>query len=91
MTKKDIINIVAENTEVKKGDVEKVVNGVLEAIETALVNGDNVQFTGFGTFEVRDRAAREGRNPKTGETLTIPASKSPAFKAGKALKTAVNG
>lgn len=91
MTKKDIINVVAENTEVKKGDVEKVINGVLEAIETALVNGDNVQFTGFGTFEVRDRAAREGRNPKTGETLTIPASKSPAFKAGKALKTAVNG
>lgn len=91
MTKKDIVNVVAENVEMTKADVEKVVNATIEAIENALVNGDNVQFTGFGTFEIRERAERKGRNPKTGEELVIPASKTPAFKVGKSFKNAVNG
>ncbi|MCQ6307711.1 HU family DNA-binding protein, partial [Bacillus cereus] len=66
------------------------VDTLLESIQQALQNGENVQFIGFGSFEVRERAAREGRNPSTGESLTIPAKKAPAFKAGKQLKEAVN-
>ena len=72
-----------------KKDADKAVSAVLEAITDALTSGEKVQLVGFGTFEVRDRAAREGKNPATGETIKIEASKVPAFKAGKALKDAV--
>ncbi len=89
MTKTDLINLVAEKTELSKKDAEKAVAAVLESITEALVSNDKVQLVGFGTFEVRDRAAREGKNPSTGAPITIPASKVPAFKAGKALKDAV--
>ena len=90
MSKTDLVNVVAAKTELKKKDVELVVNATLDAIVDALKAGDKVQLIGFGTFEVKERAAREGRNPKTGETITIAASKSPAFSAGKALKDAIN-
>ena len=89
MTKTDLINLVAEKTELSKKDAEKAVAAVLESITEALVSNDKVQLVGFGTFEVRDRAAREGKNPATGAPIAIPASKVPAFKAGKALKDAV--
>ncbi len=75
--------------ELPKSKANLAVDAVFQSIQNALQNGDNVQLLGFGTFEVRERAAREGRNPHTGEALTIPASKVPAFKAGKALKEAV--
>ncbi|WP_144489984.1 HU family DNA-binding protein [Bacillus thuringiensis] len=89
MNKTDLIKQVAIQSELTKPQASLAVDAVLESIQQALQNGDNVQLIGFGTFEVRDRAAREGRNPHTGEALTIPASKVPAFKAGKALKEAV--
>ena len=88
MNKTDLVNAVAAAGFTKK-DADKAVAAVFEAIEGALVKGDKVQLIGFGTFEVRERAAKEGRNPKTGETLKIAASKVPAFKAGAALKNAV--
>ena len=69
---------------------EKAVAGIFASVQEALVAGDKVQVIGFGTFEVRERAARNGRNPKSGEEIKIPAAKSPAFKSGKALKDAVN-
>ena len=72
-----------------KKDVEKVVNAFFSSVEGALKEGDKVQLIGFGTFEVRDRQARKGRNPQTGEEITIAATRVPAFKAGKALKEAV--
>lgn len=90
MNKTELITDVAEMAEMTKKDAEKVVNAVFASIEKALVAGDKVQLIGFGTFEVRERAAREGRNPQSGETITIAASKVPAFKAGKSLKEAVN-
>lgn len=90
MNKKELVSAVAEKCEVSKKDAEKIIEGVTDVITEALVNGDKVQLVGFGTFEVAERAAREGRNPKSGETMQIPASKSPKFKAGKALKDAVN-
>ena len=71
-------------------EAEKVVGAIFSSIEEALAKGDKVQLVGFGTFEVRERAARTGRNPKTGEDITIAAAKVPAFKPGKALKDAVN-
>lgn len=89
MTKTELINEVANKTEMTKKDSEKAVSAVLESITDALAAGDKVQLVGFGTFEVRDRAAREGKNPATGEAISIPATKVPAFKAGKALKEAV--
>ena len=89
MTKTDLINLVAEKTELSKKDAEKAVAAVLESITEALVSNDKVQLVGFGTFEVRDRAARKKKNPSTGAPIAIPASKVPAFKAGKALKDAV--
>lgn len=89
MTKTELINEVANKTELTKKDSEKAVAAVIESITDALIAGDRVQLVGFGTFEVRDRAAREGKNPATGETISIPATKVPAFKAGKALKEAV--
>ena len=88
MTKTELINAVAEKADLSKKDAEKAVSAVLEGITDALISGEKVQL-GFGTFEVRDRAAREGKNPATGETIQIEATKVPAFKAGKALKDAV--
>ncbi|NLA77688.1 MAG: HU family DNA-binding protein [Clostridiales bacterium] len=88
MNKSDLVNAVAEQGFTKK-DAEKAVNAVFDSVTDALKKGDKVQLVGFGTFEVRARAAKQGRNPKTGEAIKIPASKLPAFKAGKALKDAV--
>ncbi|PGT60976.1 DNA-binding protein [Bacillus cereus] len=90
MNKTELITQVAVKTELKKSQASLAVDTLLESIQQALQNGDNVQLLGFGTFEVRERAAREGRNPSTGESLIIPAKKAPAFKAGKVLKEAVN-
>ena len=90
MTKTELVNVVAAEADLKKKDVETVVNAVLAAVENALKAGDKVQLIGFGTFEAKEVAAHEGRNPKTGETITIPASKRPVFTASKALKDAVN-
>jgi DNA-binding protein HU-beta len=89
MNKTDLVNAVAEKAEFSKKDADKAVAAVIESITDALIEGDKVQLVGFGTFEVRDRAEKQGHNPKTGEPMTIPASKLPAFKAGKALKDAV--
>ncbi|TEA46693.1 HU family DNA-binding protein [Bacillus sp. BH2] len=89
MNKTELIKQVAIQAELTKPQASLAVDAVLESVQQALQNGDNVQLIGFGTFEVRNRAAREGRNPHTGEALTIPASKVPVFKAGKALKEAV--
>ncbi len=89
MNKTDLINSVSEQTQLSKKDVSKTVDAVFEAIESSLKGGDKVQLIGFGNFEVRERAARKGRNPQTGEEIEIPASKVPAFKPGKALKDAV--
>ena len=88
INKSDNINAVAEQGFSKK-DAEKAVNAVFAGVTDALKKGDKVQLVGFGTFEVRARAAKQGRNPKTGEAIKIAASKLPAFKAGKALKDAV--
>lgn len=90
MTKSDLITTVAESAGLTKKDTEKVVSGLLAAITNALVSGDKVQIVGFGTFEVRDRKEREGRNPSNGKPMIIPASRVPAFKAGKSLKDAVS-
>ena len=90
MNKTELIAKVAENAGFSKKDAEKAINATVDAITAALVAGDKVQLVGFGAFEVKSRAARIGRNPKTKEAITIPASKSPAFKAGKALKDAVS-
>ncbi|PEF36152.1 HU family DNA-binding protein [Bacillus wiedmannii] len=90
MNKTELITQVAVKTGLKKSQASLAVDTLLESIQQALQNGDNVQLLGFGTFEVRERAAREGRNPSTGESLIIPAKKAPAFKAGKVLKEAVN-
>ncbi|MGL5042038.1 MAG: HU family DNA-binding protein [Culicoidibacterales bacterium] len=89
VSKKDLVTTVAETAELSKKDAESAVNAVLEAIKSALKSGEKVTLTGFGTFEVRERSARQGRNPQTGETIQIAASKVPAFKAGKELKEAV--
>jgi DNA-binding protein HU-beta len=91
MNKNDLAEAVAEATDTSKADAAKAVDCVFETISAALKSGDGVQLIGFGSFSVADRAAREGRNPRTGETLQIAASKQPKFKAGKALKDAVNG
>ncbi|MBG9531080.1 DNA-binding protein [Bacillus thuringiensis] len=90
MNKTELITQVAVKTGLKKSQASLAVDTLLESIQQALQNSDNVQLLGFGTFEVRERAAREGRNPSTGESLVIPAKKAPAFKAGKVLKEAVN-
>ena len=89
MNKTELVAAVAEKTELTKKDATKAVEAVFETIQETLANGEKVQLIGFGNFEVRDRAARKGRNPQTGEEIEIPASKVPAFKAGKALKEAV--
>ena len=90
MTKAELITAVAEKTELTKKDSEKAVSAVFEAITDTLKKGDKVSLVGFGTFEVKERAAKEGINPRTKEKMPIPASKRPAFKAGKALKDAVS-
>ena len=90
MNKSELVASVAEAAELTKKDAEKAVNAVFASVQNALVENDKVQIIGFGTFEVRTRAARKGRNPQTGDTIEIPASKNPVFKAGKALKEAVN-
>ncbi len=89
MNKGELVSSVAEGAGLSKKDAEKAVAAVFDSITTALTSGDKVQLVGFGTFEVRDRAARTGHNPKTNESIQIPASKVPAFKAGKALKDSV--
>lgn len=89
LNKSDLISQVVESTELSKKDATKAVDAVFEAISTALQNGDKVQLVGFGNFEVRERSARKGRNPQTGEEIEIPASKIPAFKPGKALKDGI--
>ena len=89
MNKAELINAVAEKAALSKKDSEAAVNAALEAITAALSEGEKVQLVGFGSFEVKKREERVGRNPKTGEEIKIPGSKVPAFKAGKALKDAV--
>ena len=90
MNKAELIAAVAENAELTKKDAEKAVKAFIDVVTDELKKGEKVQVVGFGTFEVAERAAREGRNPRTGETMTIEASKTPKFKAGKALKDLVN-
>ena len=89
MNKPELVNAVAEKADFSKKDADKAVAAVLDSITDALAQGDKVQIVGFGTFEVRARAEKQGRNPKTGEAMIVPASNLPAFKAGKALKEAV--
>ncbi|QXE00282.1 bacterial nucleoid protein Hbs [Terribacillus aidingensis] len=86
MNKTDLINTVAEKSDLSKKDATNAVDAVFDSIMDSLKQGDKVQLIGFGNFEVRERAARKGRNPQTGKEIEIPASKVPAFKAGKALK-----
>lgn len=86
MTKAELIAAVAAKTDCTKKEAEQIITATLNTISEELVSGGKVQLVGFGTFEVRERAAREGKNPATGETIQIAASKVPAFKAGKALK-----
>ena len=90
MNKTELVAHVAEKAGLSKKDAEKALSAVIESVEEALVEGDKVQLIGFGTFEVKDRAARTGRNPQTGKEIKIAASRNPVFKAGKALKDAVN-
>ena len=90
MNKTELVAVIAENAELSKKDAEKALSATIAAITDDMVSGDKVQLVGFGTFEVRAREARKGKNPRTGEEITIAASKVPAFKAGKALKDTVN-
>jgi len=90
MNKTDLINSVADITDLNKASASRAVEAVLTSITDSLKKGDAVTLSGFGTFTVGDRGARTGRNPRTGEIITISASKSPKFKAGKGLKDAVN-
>ena len=91
MNKTELVAYVAEAAEITKKDAAKAVDAVFEAIENSLKKGEKVQLIGFGNFEVRERAARKGRNPQTGQEIEIAASKIPAFTAGKNLKSSVNG
>jgi DNA-binding protein HU-beta len=90
MNRTELVAAVAEKTELSKKDAEKAVKALIDIITEEMTKGEKVQLVGFGTFEVNERAAREGRNPRSGETVAIAASKSPKFKAGKALKDAIN-
>ena len=89
MNKQELIDAVADSAELSKADAGRAVDAFVASITDALRGGEKVSLTGFGTFEVRERAARTGRNPQTGETIQVPASKAPAFKAGKGLKDSV--
>ncbi|MEE1046664.1 MAG: HU family DNA-binding protein [Clostridia bacterium] len=91
MNKQELISAVAENANLSKKDAEAALAAFVGAVETALKNGEKVQLVGFGSFEVRERAARTGRNPQTGAEMQIAAAKVPSFKAGKALKDLING
>lgn len=90
MNKAELIDAVADSADLSKASAGRSVDAAIDAITNALKNGDNVTLVGFGTFSVRSRAARLGRNPRTGEEIQIKASKVPGFKAGKALKDAIN-
>ena len=90
MNKAELVAAMGEKTELSKKDAEKALKAFTEVVAETLKKGDKIQLVGFGTFEVAERAAREGRNPQTGETMKIAASKAPKFKAGKALKDDIN-
>lgn len=90
MNKTEFISAIAEKAELSKKDAEKALKAFTDVVEEELKKGEKIQLVGFGTFEVSERAAREGRNPQTGETMKIEACKAPKFKAGKALKDAIN-
>ncbi len=89
MTKKELVAAISEKTQFSKKDVDAIVSATLESVTETLASGDKVSFSGFGTFEVRSRGPRTGRNPATGKDVDIPAKRVPAFKAGKLLKEAV--
>lgn len=91
MNKNELIDGAATSSGLTKSDVSKALDGIIETISGAVQRGDKVSLTGFGTFEMRERAARTGRNPQTGEALEVAASKAPAFKPAKAFKDMVNG
>ena len=90
MNKTELVAAIAEKTELSKKDAEKALKAFTDVVAEELKKGEKIQLVGFGTFEVAERPAREGRNPKSGEPMQIPASKAPKFKAGKALKETVN-
>ncbi len=90
MTKSELVDAISAETKLTKKDTDAFVKAFVEVVSKSLEKGEDVALTGFGTFSVGERAARSGRNPKTGETITIAASKSPKFKAGKSLKDRVN-
>ena len=90
MNKAELITSMAEKSQLTKKDAESALKAFIDSVQEALENGDKVQLIGFGTFETRERAAREGRNPRTKETITIPASTVPVFKAGKEFKDRLN-
>ena len=91
MNKSDLVAKISEKSELSKKDSEKALNAFMDAVTEALKEGQKIQLIGFGTFEVRERKARTGRDPRSGKTIEIPATNSATFKAGKALKDAVNG
>lgn len=90
MNKAELVAAIADKTELSKKDTEKALKAFVDVVTDELKKGEKIQLVGFGTFEVSERAARDGRNPQTGETMKIAASKAPKFKAGKALKDAIN-
>lgn len=90
MNKSELVDSIAEKAQISKTDATEALNAFIETVGQALENGDTVSLVGFGTFSVKDRKARTGRNPKTGEEIPIPASKVPSFKAGKLLKERTN-
>ena len=90
MNKEELVTEISKSAKVTKKEAEAVLSATIETIENTVKKGDKVTLVGFGTFEVAERAERKGRNPKTGETITIPTSKSPKFKAGRSLKDIVN-
>lgn len=90
MNKTELVDAMADSADISKAAAGRALDGMISAVTTALQNGDQVTIVGFGSFSVRERAARTGRNPQTGATIQIKASNNPAFKAGKALKDAVN-
>ena len=90
MNKTELVSAVAEQADISKKDAEKALKACVDVVTEEMKKGEKVQLVGFGTFEVSERAAREGRNPQTGKTMKIEACKAPKFKAGKALKDAVN-
>ena len=89
MNKSDLINAIATHSGLTKANADRALGALVQTIESTLKSGDSIELVGFGTFEVKERAERSGRNPQTGEAITIAAAKVPSFKAGKALKDAV--